>query len=139
MHARIILAAQLIAGIFGIFGLSACALNDQDQITRQTIRCANDFDFWLGDWAVSPRIHKSDGSWLDLPATTSVTRRDGSCVITEHWSGRMQFFWEGMPTPKEIWGSRCELVSAMDDGDSSVAFRIVRSPTSSITAEQVRR
>ena len=55
MHARITLTALFIAGIIG---LSACALNDKRHVTRQTIKGANDFDFWLGDWAVRQRILK---------------------------------------------------------------------------------
>jgi hypothetical protein len=65
---------------------------------------ARDFDFWLGDWRIEQQIRAADGGWLTLPARTSVTASPDGCVINEHWSGDVQFFWEGMSAPARIWG-----------------------------------
>ena len=57
---------------------------------------AHAFDFWLGNWAIQQRILQQDGSWLELPATTSVSRALDGCALVERWEGRVLFFWEGM-------------------------------------------
>lgn len=68
------------------------------------MQCASDFDFWIGDWTVRQRILGADGRWLEMDATTSVSRTPANCLITENWAGQVQFFWEGMVAPEQIWG-----------------------------------
>jgi hypothetical protein len=65
---------------------------------------ARAFDFWIGDWDIQQRILKRDGSWLRLPARTSVTRTLDGCALVEHWQGEVSFFWEGMQAPEPMTG-----------------------------------
>jgi hypothetical protein len=65
---------------------------------------ARDFDFWIGDWDIRQRIRAADGGWIDLPAQTSVAVTLGGCALIEHWSGRVQFFWEDMRRPEPMQG-----------------------------------
>ncbi len=65
---------------------------------------AHAFDFWIGDWDIRQQILRADGTWLELPAQTSVTPAlDGQALI-EHWQGTVEFFWEGMGTPEAMKG-----------------------------------
>lgn len=72
------------------------------------------FDFWLGEWTIEQKILGAEGKWLAFPATTSVSASPDYCVLTEHWSGKVQFFWEGMKAPAQIWGYS---VRAFDPAD----------------------
>ena len=65
---------------------------------------ARAFDFWIGDWDIQQRLLKRDGSWLTLPARTSVTRALDGCALVEHWQGDVLFFWEGMQAPETMTG-----------------------------------
>jgi len=65
---------------------------------------AREFDFWLGDWEIRQKILRADGSWLELPARTSVSSTLDGCALIEHWRGEVQFFWEGMEKPERIEG-----------------------------------
>lgn len=87
----------------GVVGLAGCA-SGGDRTGNARLACVGEFDFWLGNWDVRQRLLNADGSWLELPASTSVTREGGGCAIIEHWSGSVQFFWEDMQAPEEIWG-----------------------------------
>jgi hypothetical protein len=62
------------------------------------------FDFWIGNWTIAQRILAADGSWLDLPAHTSVSRTLDGCALIEHWQGEVQFFWEGMQRAEPMAG-----------------------------------
>ena len=65
---------------------------------------ARAFDFWIGDWDIKQRILKRDGTWLELPARTSVTPAVDGCALVEHWLGDVSFFWEGMQRPEPMRG-----------------------------------
>lgn len=62
------------------------------------------FDFWVGDWEVEQEILTREGSYLELPARSSVRRVLDGCALLERWQGRVQFFWEGMPEPEPLEG-----------------------------------
>lgn len=65
---------------------------------------AHAFDFWIGDWRIQQKILRQNGTWLELPAKTSVSPvLDGRALI-EHWEGSIQFFWEGMQSVEPIKG-----------------------------------
>lgn len=84
--------------------VAGCASSASMPRSTADFQCASDFEFWLGEWNIRQRILKPDGSWFELPAMTTVSREGGGCAITEHWSGDVQFFWEGMAAPESIWG-----------------------------------
>ncbi len=65
---------------------------------------ARQFDFWIGDWDIQQKILGSDGGWIELPAHTHVEPILGGCALLERWSGRVQFFWEGMSKPEAMDG-----------------------------------
>ena len=65
---------------------------------------ARAFDFWIGDWDVRQRILRKDGTWLELPARTSVAPALDGCALIERWRGRVSFFWEGMGEPEAMDG-----------------------------------
>lgn len=65
---------------------------------------ARAFDFWIGDWTIEQKIRAQDGSWLTLPARTSVSPALDGCALLERWEGQVQFFWEGMEAPEPIEG-----------------------------------
>jgi len=65
---------------------------------------ARAFDFWIGEWDIQQHFLQRDGTFLELPATTSVERALDGCAILERWRGRVQFFWEEMDAPQEIQG-----------------------------------
>jgi hypothetical protein len=75
---------------------------------RQVDACpgahAHAFDFWIGDWDIRQRILRQDGTWLELPARTSVSPTLEGCALIEHWQGRVMFFWEGMREPQPMTG-----------------------------------
>lgn len=72
------------------------------------IACSNpesrQFDFWLGDWRVEQRISDGEGDWIELGATTSVSREAAGCALVERWSGSVQFAWAGMEQPEAMSG-----------------------------------
>lgn len=65
---------------------------------------AHQFDFWLGRWKIDQKILSADGSWLELPARTSVSSALEGCALVEHWKGKVKFFWEGMKTIEPMEG-----------------------------------
>jgi imidazolonepropionase-like amidohydrolase len=65
---------------------------------------ARAFDFWIGDWDIRQQILRKDGTWLELPAHTSVTATLDGCALIEHWQGQVSFFWEGMQEPETMRG-----------------------------------
>ena len=65
---------------------------------------ARAFDFWIGDWKIDQRILQQDGTWLELPAKTSVSKALDGCALVEHWEGEVLFFWEGMKEPEPMKG-----------------------------------
>lgn len=92
------LAWGLCAGLHGTRPASA----------RESSACsdpkARAFDFWIGEWDIRQEILRRDGTWIELPAQTSVATSLDGCALIEHWHGRVQFFWEGMQEPQEISG-----------------------------------
>lgn len=84
--------------------LTSCAT----QVAQTPQHCAGaqfrEFDFWLGEWEIAQQIRATDGEWLSAPAQTSVAASADGCVVIEHWSGEVEFFWEGMSAPERIWG-----------------------------------
>lgn len=89
------------------WALLATAAHTQTSV-RQDNACpgavAHAFDFWIGDWDIRQRILRQDGTWLELPARTSVTPTLDGCALIEHWQGQVQFFWEGMQAPERMTG-----------------------------------
>jgi hypothetical protein len=65
---------------------------------------ARQFDFWLGDWQIDQQIRRADGSWLHLPARTSVSSVLGGCALLEHWEGDVKFYWEQMDAVEHMEG-----------------------------------
>ena len=61
---------------------------------------ARAFDFWIGDWTIDQQFRDRDGSWIRLPAKTSVSSILVGCAILERWEGEVQFFWEDMEAPE---------------------------------------
>jgi hypothetical protein len=83
-------------------------LRESSQSPATTKACsgseARAFDFWIGEWDITQKILRQDGSWLELPARTSVTASLDGCALIEHWSGQVLFFWEGMEKPETMKG-----------------------------------
>ena len=76
---------------------------------------ARAFDFWIGEWDIDQRILGSDGSWIELPASTLVEPvLDGSALL-ERWQGNVQFFWRGMTAPEPMTGFSFRACNARDD------------------------
>jgi hypothetical protein len=75
---------------------------------RQRPPCAStearQFDFWIGTWDIRQSILRRDGSWLSLPARTSVRPALDGCALVEQWEGEVMFFWEGMTEPRRRSG-----------------------------------
>ena len=73
---------------------------------QSLVRCgeapARAFDFWVGDWNIRQKILREDGTYLELPAKTSVSVALDGCVLIEYWEGEVQFFWERMEKPELI-------------------------------------
>jgi hypothetical protein len=71
---------------------------------QSLVRCgdapARAFDFWVGKWNIRQQILREDGTYLELPAKTSVSVALDGCALVEHWEGEVQFFWEGMERPE---------------------------------------
>lgn len=92
--------------LFGL--LEACASGTTSTELPERNACVSEefrqFDFWIGDWDVTQEILQADGSWIELPARTRVAASPEGCLLTEHWNGRVQFFWEGMQRPEGMWG-----------------------------------
>ncbi len=65
---------------------------------------AHAFDFWIGDWRIHQKILQADGSWLELPARTSVRPAVEGRALIEHWEGQVRFFWEGMADTETVEG-----------------------------------
>lgn len=74
--------------------------------TEQGVRCseppARAFDFWVGEWTIRQQILREDGTYLELPAKTSVSVALDGCALVEYWEGEVQFFWEGMEKPEKM-------------------------------------
>jgi hypothetical protein len=62
------------------------------------------FDFWIGDWRIQQKILRQDGTWLELPAKTSVSPALDGHILVEYWQGDVQFFWEGMQSMESMKG-----------------------------------
>lgn len=92
-----------------------------------TSQAARAFDFWIGDWTIEQKIRARDGSWLTLPARTSVTSALDGCALVERWEGEVQFYWEGMEAPAAIRGLS---VRAFDpaSGEWHIHWMDTRSP-----------
>jgi len=56
--------------------------------TRCTAPEARQFDFWLGDWAITGRYRTSDSTWEEGTATNLVTLEFDSCVISENFRSK---------------------------------------------------
>jgi hypothetical protein len=71
---------------------------------QSSVRCgeppARAFDFWVGDWNIRQQLLREDGTYLELPAKTSVSVALDGCALIEYWEGEVQFFWEGMEKPE---------------------------------------
>ena len=80
----------------------------QSDMSVDTLACnspeAHLFDFWIGDWDIQQKIIRKDGTWLELKAQTSVAPILNGCALEEHWSGNVEFFWDGMQSVKYMEG-----------------------------------
>lgn len=63
-----------------------------------------EFDFWIGEWRVEQQMRGQNDEWLALPARTVVAVSSDGCLVTEHWTGLVQFSWDGMTAPEPMWG-----------------------------------
>jgi hypothetical protein len=61
---------------------------------------ARAFDFWVGDWNIRQQILREDGTYVELPAKTSVSVVLDGCALIEYWEGKVEFFWERMEKPE---------------------------------------
>ncbi len=86
--------------------LCACVTAPIGRASEPTCAAAEhrQFDFWQGAWNVEQQIRQANGTWLALPARTDVRVSSDGCVVTEHWRGEVQLFWEGMSAPEAMWG-----------------------------------
>lgn len=100
-------------------------------VVQETGACAapeaRQFDFWIGDWDIRQRILQQDGTWLELEASTSVSPALEGCALVEHWSGTVQFFWEGMTEPEPMEGLSVRAYDA-EAGDWSIHWMDTRTP-----------
>jgi hypothetical protein len=92
-----------------VFSIALVVLLSAPPVTaRAGIACSADearaFDFWLGHWTIEQKILQRDGTWIELPARTSVERAAAGCALLERWEGEVQFFWEGMTAPAPMSG-----------------------------------
>ena len=95
------------ANLAAVAMLAGCATGERADMTAAGLCAGSEFrafDFWLGEWSIEQRILAADGTWTALPASTKVTSSPDGCVLTENWSGDVQFFWEEMTAPQRIWG-----------------------------------
>jgi hypothetical protein len=83
---------------------AALTLAGAPQSSPCTAPEARAFDFWIGDWDIRQRILRTDGTWLELPARTSVTAALDGCALIEQWQGQVSFFWEGMQELEAMTG-----------------------------------
>jgi len=65
---------------------------------------AHAFDLWIGNWRIQQKFLRQDGTWLELPAKTSVSPALDGRALVEHWQGEVQFFWEGMESVEQMQG-----------------------------------
>lgn len=89
---------------------------------------ARAFDFWIGEWDIVQRFLRQDGTWLELPARTSVTTTLDGCALVEHWSGDVLFFWEGMQKPEPMKGFSVRAYDP-ESGAWNIHWMDTRSPT----------
>jgi hypothetical protein len=90
--------------IFCFVGIVGALSTTWSSGAQSLVRCgeapARAFDFWVGDWKIRQQILREDGTYLELPAKTSVSVALDGCALVEHWEGEVQFFWEGMEKPE---------------------------------------
>lgn len=94
-------------------------------------RCASPeargFDFWIGDWEIRQKILRPDGSWIELPARTSVRPALDGCALVEEWTGEVLFFWEGMTKQEAMKGFSVRTYDSRT-GQWSIHWMDTRSP-----------
>ena len=98
-------ALWAIVAFIVIAGLLSAIVSSMAQSTAE---CggpqARAFDFWIGEWDIRQRILQEDGTYVELPAKTSVSVALDGCALIEHWEGEVEFFWEGMQEPESLKG-----------------------------------
>lgn len=103
-----VISRTVAAGCIATLALSLCGCVTAPVASASGPACAaaeyRQFDFWRGAWSIEQQIRQADSTWLTLPARAQVSASSDGCVITEHWRGEVQFFWEGMSAPESIWG-----------------------------------
>lgn len=97
-------ASCVAVALCGIVAVSCIASPAAAQARACAEPAARDFDFWIGDWHIDQSILRQDGTWLELPAQTSVTATLDGCALIERWEGQVMFFWEGMNEPETLSG-----------------------------------
>jgi len=95
---RALPAICCLAGIVG--ALTTAWPSSAQSVVRCDEAPARAFDFWVGDWNIRQQSLREDGTYLELPAKTSVSVALDGCALIEHWEGEVQFFWEGMERPE---------------------------------------
>lgn len=96
--------SRLCIGLGVIVAASSFASTSVAQSRACADPRARDFDFWIGDWDIRQSFRRQDGTWLELPARTSVTAALEGCALVERWTGQVMFFWEGMTEPEPVSG-----------------------------------
>ncbi|HSN72966.1 MAG TPA: hypothetical protein VLT59_15725 [Steroidobacteraceae bacterium] len=92
---------QVVAGL-AVWGLVALPAAATEPICEPEQALA--FEFWIGDWQIEQRILRQDGTWIELPARTTVTRVLDGRALLERWQGEVEFFWFGMTAPAPMTG-----------------------------------
>ncbi|MBP6013740.1 MAG: hypothetical protein KBA31_16050 [Alphaproteobacteria bacterium] len=99
-----IIALALFALCVSPLGFAAAAQSSSGTSVACTDEGSHEFDFWIGHWRIEQRILQQDGSWREFAAANTISKSPDACVVVEHWSGDVLFFWDGMQTPENIWG-----------------------------------
>jgi hypothetical protein len=85
------------------FFINSYANSPADSLNNYSTE-AHQFDFWIGDWNIQQKILAEDGTYIKLNATTSVRPLLNGSALEEHWSGDVQYFWQGMKKPEPLKG-----------------------------------
>jgi hypothetical protein len=97
---------KALSAICCLVALGCASSTTRSATTPGLVPCgeapARAFAFWVGDWNIRQQILREDGTYLELPAKTSVTVALDGCALIEHWEGEVQFFWEGMQKPESM-------------------------------------
>ncbi len=100
MFTRHLLIASVAA--VALLAVDAADASEPLMATSCDSQTQRQFDFWIGSWRIEQRILRDDGEYIELPASTRVSKILNGCAILEQWQGEVQFFWEGMKAPQAM-------------------------------------